>query len=273
MIKFQRGFTLVEAVVAIVITGIVAAMVSMFIRVPIQQYMDAESRAAITDVADTALRRIGRDLRLALPNSVRVDPTGKYIEFLMTSGGGRYLAEDDGVAVGNVLDFMDGTKMTFDVLGPMPLNMAGNDIVVYNLGSTIIPADAYDCGTSCNRAAVTGVAGNTVTMASNPFAAQPADQKMRSPSHRFQVVTGPVSYGCAGGTLTRYSGYAIAAAQSTTPGGTASVLATGVTDCSFSYAPLVNQRSALVGLWIQLQNAAGDEFITLFHQVHVDNSP
>ncbi|MFH1495574.1 MAG: type II secretion system protein, partial [Pseudomonadota bacterium] len=118
MIKFQRGFTLVEAVVAIVITGIVAAMVSMFIRVPIQQYMDAESRAAITDVADTALRRIGRDLRLALPNSVRVDPTGKYIEFLMTSGGGRYLAEDDGVAVGNVLDFMDGTKMTFDVLGP-----------------------------------------------------------------------------------------------------------------------------------------------------------
>ncbi len=273
MTRFQRGFTLVETVVAIVITGIVAAMVSMFIRTPIQQYMDAEARAAITDAADTALRRIGRDLRLALPNSVRVDPTRKYIEFLQTSGGGRYLAEEDSAA-GNILDFMDASKLTFDVLGPIPTISAGDSIVVYNLGPGISPADAY-CASAAgcnNRAVVDSVAAKTVTLLFNSFGAQAPAEKMRSPNRRFQVVTGPVSYGCAGGTLTRYSGYAIAVAQSTTPGGTAAVLATGVTDCSFSYAPL-NQRSALVGLWIKLQNSAGDEWITLFHQIHVDNSP
>ncbi len=260
---------------AIVITGIVAAMVSMFIRVPVQQYMDAEARAAITDVADTALRRIGRDLRLALPNSVRVDASGKYIEFLLTSGGGRYLAEEDNPAAGNILDFVDVSKKTFDVLGPPPAIAAGNSIVVYNLGPGISPADAYCVsGTGCNnRAVVDTVAAPTVTLLANAFAAQPSDQKMRSPSRRFQVLTGPVSFGCAGGTLTRYSGYAIAAAQSAPPGGSAAVLATGVTDCAFSYSPLANQRSALVGLWIKLQNTAGDEWITLFHQVHVDNSP
>lgn len=273
MTRIQRGFTLVEAVVAIVITGIVAAMVTMFIRTPIQQYMDAEARAAITDVADTALRRIGRDLRLALPNSVRV--SGEYIEFLQTGGGGRYLAEEDGVA-GNILDFMNPLALTFDVLGPWPAVAAGDSIVVYNLGPGITPADAYCVSaTGCNnRAVVDSVAAPTVTLLSNPFGAQAADKKMRSPSHRFQVVTGPVSYGCAAGTLTRYAGYAIAVAQPAPPaGGTTAVLATGVTNCAFSYAPLPNQRSALVGLWIRLQNSAADEFITLFHQIHVDNSP
>jgi MSHA biogenesis protein MshO len=275
MTKLQRGFTLIELVVVIVITGIISAMVSMFIRVPIQQYLDAQSRAAMTDVADTALRRIGRDLRLALPNSVRVDASGKYIEFLLTSGGGRYLAEEDNAA-GNILSFTDGSKLAFDVLGPMPVVAVGNSIVVYNLGAGISPADAYNCSASCNRAGVAGIGVNTVTMTANTFAAQPAAQKMRSPNRRFQVVSSPVSYGCAGGTLTRYSGYAIAAAQAAPPAGVgviAAVIATGVTDCTFSSTPLANQRSALISLWIELQNTDGDEWITLFHQVHVDNSP
>ncbi len=71
MTQRQRGFTLIEAVMVIAITGIVAAMVAIFIRTPIQGYFDLERRVEMTDTADTALRRIARDLRLALPNSVR----------------------------------------------------------------------------------------------------------------------------------------------------------------------------------------------------------
>lgn len=270
MTKPQQGFTLVEAIVAIVITGIVAAMVTMFIRTPIQQYMDAESRAAITDVADTALRRMGRDLRLALPNSVRVDPSGKYVEFLLTSGGGRYLADADDLVPGNILDFYNAASLSFDVVGPAPAMAANEFVVVYNLGPGMIPADAYDCGTSCNRATIGGVAGNTVTLVANPFASQAV--KMESPSRRFQVVTGAVSYACVGGELRRYSGYAISAAQPAPPAGTGAVLANGVTACSFSYTPLANQRAALIGLGVTLQNSVGEN-ISLFHQVHVDNTP
>jgi len=63
--------TLIELVVAIVITGIVLAMTVYFAN-PVRQSVDLAGRADLTDAADNALQRIGRDVRLALPNSVRV---------------------------------------------------------------------------------------------------------------------------------------------------------------------------------------------------------
>ncbi|HJW54946.1 MAG TPA: prepilin-type N-terminal cleavage/methylation domain-containing protein, partial [Burkholderiaceae bacterium] len=70
--KPHQGFTLLEAIIVIAITGIIAAVVAVFIVKPVQGYVDSARRAEMTDTADTALRRISRDLHLALPNSVRV---------------------------------------------------------------------------------------------------------------------------------------------------------------------------------------------------------
>eukprot|EP01133_Synstelium_polycarpum_P021102 gene21102-25353_t len=63
-------------------------MVAMFIRLPVQGYIDANARAALADLADTATRRMARDIRLALPNSVRVTGNGRYLELLLTKSGG-----------------------------------------------------------------------------------------------------------------------------------------------------------------------------------------
>ena len=65
------GFTLVEMVVVIAIVGILAAAATQLIRNPAQSFIDSENRANLTDRADTALRRMARDIRNALPNSVR----------------------------------------------------------------------------------------------------------------------------------------------------------------------------------------------------------
>ncbi|GIZ52430.1 hypothetical protein NCCP691_24440 [Noviherbaspirillum aridicola] len=282
-------------VVVIVITAIIGAVIAVFIRVPVQGYADSVARADLTDVADIALRRMSRDLRLALPNSVRiaVDGTGnQYLELLLTKSGGRYLSEEDADA-GNPnrwpLKFEAAvdcaatpTDCRFSVVGPMPNPpvIAGADsIVVYNLGPNLEPANAYDCGASgCNRAAVAGVddSNRIITLASNPFAVQ--QPAMTSPTRRFQVVSTPVTYTCAGGRLTRYWGYAISKNQPTSAaalGNTSALLATDVAGCSFEYNQLANVRSALVGLTLRLTAPAGSNAgeIALFHQVHVDNTP
>ena len=109
----------------IAITGVVAAMVAVFIRAPVQGHLDSAARAELTDTADTALRRMGRDLRMALPNSVRgAGPT--CIEFLPTITGGRYRTERDCSGASSAGDTLDFTvdDASFDYLGisiPPPL--------------------------------------------------------------------------------------------------------------------------------------------------------
>ena len=283
----ERGFTLLEMIVVIVITGILGGIVAIFIKAPVQGYVDSARRAEMTDIADTALRRITRDVRLALPNSVRVTSSGAnfYLEFIPTTGGGRYRAG----APGDELNFASGTDATFAVLGPSGVAATATDFVaIYNLGipsasgvCTALGADAYE---GCNRRpAVSG--GTTITFTPDgvlpfPFA---------SPGNRFHIVTTPVTYVCApaaggGGTLTRYWGYAMqplqpssvaAAPLSTAPA--SAPLATNVGavaggGCSFAYQANVGaQRTGLVTL--QLAITKSGESVSLYNASHVSNEP
>ena len=186
MCKPQSGFTLVEMIMVIVITGIIGGIVAVFLRAPVQQYMDVARRADMTDIADTALRRIGRDLRLALPNSVRV--TGAcdgaaacFIEFLPAPAGGRYRSDaaSSGASAGcgslgaDVLDF-SAADTCFEALGPMPVFAANDRIVVYNLG--IPGSDAYTANTTNDNTAVyASSTARTVTI--NPAKLFPFDSQ------------------------------------------------------------------------------------------------
>lgn len=124
--RLARGFTLVEMVIVIVITGIIGTMVAVFIRVPVQGYMDVAARAALADTADTAARRLTRDVRLALPNSVRVSNNGLFLELLLTKTGGRYLSDSDPSGLGSVLSFeTTPASPAFSVVGAMPANALG----------------------------------------------------------------------------------------------------------------------------------------------------
>ena len=280
---------MVEAVVVIMITAIVSVGVAVFLRAPVTGYVDSAARADMADTADTALRRMARDIRLALPNSVRVSADGSYIELLETRTGGRYLSVDDNPTSGNILSFTDSTKLQFDVVGPVSSSpeqqiQAGSDsLVVYNLGQGIAPVDAYQSGNT-NRTLIsagsTSGGVTTITMQSNPYPNQ-SPVPMPSPYYRFQVISGPVTYHCdtAAQTLTRYWNYAISATQPTSvsamSSGQSALIATGVTGCNFTYTTTNTMSSALVVLNLTLTAAAGSRggSVGLFQQVHVDNTP
>ena len=302
-----RGFTLVEAVLVIVIIGVLAGIVAVFIRAPILGYRDTVDRAEITDQADLALRRMARDIRLALPNSVRVSPNRDALEFLQTRSGGRYLSPDDSVDAALTLSFDDPAQLQFTAIAPLgsfAQVRAGDYVVVYNLGPGFEPADAYnvnvaDANVQRNIARIRaradvsvelpGQVANTTTpgvridLTSNPFAAQTT--AMSSPLQRFQVVSGPVSFYClarADGTLDlwRHWGYDIAAAQSLPPkvpaGGTRALMASRLTRCDriFNYSTAASQRTGLVGIDLALRGRNDNTpAIRLVHQVHVDNTP
>lgn len=298
----QLGFTLVEAIMVIVITGIVGAAVAVFIRTPVRGYLDAVARAELTDTADTALNRIARDVRLALPNSVRTATDGSgnvYMELLLTRTGGRYLSVDDNPTAGNpVLDFVTAGNTTFEMVGPLPTGtqaiQAGSDsVVVYNLGTGMWPADAYgvvNATTGPNRALITAVGAGPnpiITMGANPFATQTTSGgvavRMPSPYYHFHVISGPVTYrwDSTAKTLTRYWGYAIGETQpqslAALSSASSALIANGVQNCAMNYTAGALMSDAIVELNLTLQASASgntnNETVGLFMQVHVDNTP
>lgn len=295
------GFTLIELVVVIVISGIIAAIVGVFILRPIQGYDAQVRRAELVDAAESALRRMQREIRRALPNSIRVvnegTGNGRVLELIPAVDGARYREDPPGNP--NARLNFNTTDTDFDTIGNLlcTTNPAvtgtcasytanGYRLVIYNLGQT--GADAY-AGTD-----VITPAGSTLTINSAGAADGTSDHvninpgfdfAFRSPSQRFFVVEQPVSYVCnkAARTLTRYQGYALTATQTAidtdaelaaaTPVTGVARVADKISDCTIDYAPGSTERAGLVSIGITVRDAATNEEVRLLHQVHVDNVP
>jgi MSHA biogenesis protein MshO len=283
--KRQYGFTLIELVVTMVISAIVVSFVSLFISGPVTGFADQSRRARLVDSADSALRRIGRDVRRALPNSVRTTSASGVValEILSTVDGGRYRVQPPGTAA-QVLDFAaaDGS---FNVLGPFtqlakPFTSTSHYLSIYNVGVT--GADAYELANVITPAgtqigvAVDGATGEDRVTLSPAFRFT-----YGSPTQRVFLVDGPVSYLCdtVAGTLMRYQGYALAANQADrdshgellAAGATASLMTNQLVGCTFAYTAGTAERAGLVSL--QFAVSAQGETVSLLSQVHVDNVP
>jgi MSHA biogenesis protein MshO len=288
-IPAARGFTLVELVITIAVSSVVVAFMAMFIVTPMTIYTSQTRRAMLVDAADSTLRFIGRDLRAALPNSVRVSPSGNALELLATADGARY--QDSGPlsnpALALDLTAPDGafaTTVPFTQEQVTPTWTSNTyRLSIYNLG--VPGADAYQTPPP-PRNVITPATGTTITISAGATANQnlvtisPVFQfAFGSPGQRVFLVSGPVSYlwDTAAATLTRYSGYTIASAQPTSAavlnaaGASATLVASNVTGCQFVLSAGTAQRNGLATLTLQITQSG--ESVQLLHQVEVVNAP
>lgn len=72
-LKNKHGFSLIELVVVIVILGVLATGISTFINFGTQVYTDATDREKVVSSARFAIERLNRELRIAMPNSIRIN--------------------------------------------------------------------------------------------------------------------------------------------------------------------------------------------------------
>jgi MSHA biogenesis protein MshO len=266
----QAGFTLVEAIVVIVITGIVASFVAVFIRLPVQSYVETTARIALADAADTALNRINRELRLALPNSVVASTTA--VQFVLTKAGGRYVDVSNlPPATIQPLQF-NVANPAFDMVGPAPTGRAailpGDFIVINNTG--FAPANVY----ATTRNNVATVANVTTTATGATRIALNGTLGTSSPSpFRFRVAMGTVTYVCQNNQLVRYFTPSIPTTGLAAAGlGRPSVLAERAL-CVFDSTILPTQAgTSLVTAKLTMSSPTG-ETVSLIRQTQVENLP
>ncbi len=292
--RLAKGVTLIEMIVVMVAIGIIVAAVAYF-AYPVRQAVDVTVRAELTDIADNALQRIGRDVRLALPNSVRVDATRQYLELIPVRTAGRYRAEGGEPSSGADCPATagvgqpDSDQLSFDVAEDcfksigLLADAAGivpnsDELVLNNYGSGFAGQDAYEAA-AANRARITAAVAQA-TRHRIDFASRTFQRALHdSPGKRFFVVSEPVTYACdtAAGTLTRRWGYGFVAAQPTVFGaGSAAEIADNVTGCAFDYVANVSPQLGLLTLRLTLSKATSGgtpEVVSLYHAVHVRNVP
>jgi len=271
----KTGFTLVELIVVIVLVGILSALGGTLVTRHMESYVAMSRRAELVDSAEQALRRMQRDIRAALPNSIALFNGQRGLCLLHAADGGRYRARGPGDALS-----FNSTDTSFAVIGHLHRNEAGlidptvhnGSVVVYNTGQ--YPANAYN-GT--NISPVTDVLANNATDGSDRIELASRSFPYASPQQRFFIVDSQVRYVMdpAAETLRRYerNSTAITNPSSSLPGdwGQGALVARHVTNSTFTYLPGTPTRSGMVTLRLSLADEG--EQVSLLHQVHVLNAP
>ena len=265
----QIGSTLIELVMVIAAIGVIGSVASIFIRAPIDGYFASARRAALTDEADTAVRRMTRDIRKALPNSIRTalpNSTGnpQCFEFIPTRTGGRYRADVDNAGNGDTLDFA-AADASFNMLGrnsALPANEQTriNDVVaVFNLG--VPGADAYAAdNTSLVLGVIDGIETN-ISIVSKLFPRSTGGKRF----HVIPVGENVVAYVCGNDGKLRRTARTFASASCPTTG---TILASHVSSCKFVYDGSDLERNEPIQLYLSLTDTG--ETVNLYQKIYVN---
>ena len=289
MLKKNKGFTIIEIVVVIVISGIIGGLVVTVIGRTTASYHALDRRDKLTTSARIAIERISREVRLALPNSICihngtncVTTAENRLYFIQTKDAGHYQDSTGNYSGGgtrNPLAITPASASTFDVVSDNIIAANSNEVglfaangdwvAVYNINNT----NVY---TGNNRRQITaltplnidGTAGDDIlrlTLSNN------TGFPLNSPQRRFHIIE---NYS----RIIYLQGRNIFLANSTDlnnpntiDANNNNLLLENVLNLTFRYASGSLQRSGLLHIDLTVEDE--DEQIHIIHEAHVYNVP
>ncbi len=258
----MRGFSLIELIVVIVVLGVLCLGFANFFSQNAAQYLEANARTQLSTAMRSALERMARELRDALPNSIRIDSAGNCIEFMPIVQGGSYLDAPTSSPATQFEAVDSALAVSADYVSIMPLQ---SDEVYGVSGSSYPPSLIGFAGTASANT-------NTIYILLSGAKRFAHD----SAAHRFFLTQTPVSF-CidSNGKLWRFHDYGNLAAQSSTLTGgdlLAQDLVQGdATEPVFRYSPGNLTRNALVDIRLILRTQ--NEQLRSQHEVMLRNVP
>jgi MSHA biogenesis protein MshO len=194
--KYQTGFTLIELIAVITVLAIVATIGSQLVARAVQSYSDSQERVKLTQRSRQAVERMARQIRAALPYSIRVTNGGACLQFLPVAGGGNYLDP--------VPDVANGATATATI-DTAPYNVDFGSAEYMTIGA-LATGEVYGAN-PVSRATVSATGAGTVTLTA-------AKQWQRnSVNQRFFLVDDPQAFCLSGGELRLYEDQDITAAN------------------------------------------------------------
>ncbi|PKH58836.1 MSHA biogenesis protein MshO [Shewanella sp. Choline-02u-19] len=280
----RQGFTLVELVTVIIILGILVLGVSSFLIFGTRIFIDSTSVEQVMSQSRFAIERMTRDIRNAVPNSIRVAngasgaSAWQCIEMMpITSSSSYILAPIAPLPASNTATVMQGSGAPLVKVDDVTLSL-----LIYPLS----PADVYTSVTSTSGKLfkIDEVTDDSVTNVTTIKFTKSVQFSAMSPRQRYFGVSDAISYCFEGITselsvLKRYSGYNFNhpnTQPSPTEMGTSVLMAENVVNTirvnsPMVYTPGTLQNNAMVQL-NPLFDIQGQS-LQYHHQVQVINVP
>ena len=205
--RVSKGFTLIELCMVMVLLGMTAMGAGGIIKASSQIFIDVSEREALTSNVRFSVERLNREIRTALPNSVRVfsDETVKCLEYIPTLVIGISLEVP---AVPEATD-PEGVDTTITVVRFDDSLLSGvvhvvvNPLVVDQVYDTIEKSTIRYALDSEGRRSIGKIIDNlwTIELEEQVYFTE------NSPTKRIFFVNEPVAYCASEGLLTRYTDY------------------------------------------------------------------
>ncbi len=271
MRRIIRAFTLIEMIAVILLLSVTMLGISGFLSWATLIYVDSSDRLRMLEESRFIVERMTRELRDAVPNSVRVSSDGSCIEFVPIVASGSYTFVPTASADDEV-NLIHDDNYTYTV---------GDDIVIQASSLTDIYNSTNNTrvnSLSYTIAAGSGMVASTLTLASNilfdlSFLASPTR------ANRYYLVNQQVSYcvDLSNDEIRRFQYDSIAPTQPSLSSGLSGgvlmaeriINTSALAEQPFGFADADNNT---LELYFKFARDSGTEPMNYYHQIRVKNA-